>query len=187
MQKNFLPKYLHTFLIVFTSAIIAHICTVLYFQLIRLNPAYNQLIQTYPRAKFSEIAEKDLIFSNRDIFFKYYICPFNIPNKAIHILSKEAARNFWALSFYDNTGELVYSLNSELIHHKPLDIILSTPLQLSLVHKYYRDTHIYSADSTLMIARGITNGFAVLKAYAHTPDELKSVQSLISSTSCEII
>lgn len=187
MQKNFLAKYLHIFLIVLTSAIIAHICTVLYFQLIRQNPAYDRIIQSYPSAKFSEIAEKDPIFPNRDIFFKYYICPFNIRNKAIHILSKEATRNFWSLSFYDHTGDLVYSLNNELIHHRPLDIILATPLQISLVHKYYRDTHIYNADSTLMIARDITKGFAILKAYAHTPDELKKVQSLMGSTVCEII
>lgn len=187
MNKSPLPHYLYNFLIILIAAVISHICAVFFFQFIVSNPAYNKITHSYVMSHFSEIASQDTTLQPRDPFFKYYVCPFNIRNKSIHIFSKSTSPNFWSLAFYNQKGALVYSSNSELIPHKPLDIILSTPLQLSLLHKYYTEQHIYNATSTLMVARDIEKGIAVLKIYDRAPSELQNVQPFINSTACEII
>lgn len=153
-------KKLYAISLIIVTTIIFHILTIIYLAYVRPNKAYQLLSQKYPLDKFSMITNNEKNLKGKNSYFKYYICPFNIHNKALSITIPNVPTNFWALAIYNTQGNLVYSVNNNLIHHSELKLIMGQPMQLALLKKYYNNQNL--ANYTI-VPRDLEKGLSILQ------------------------
>lgn len=183
-MQNFSLKNLYYISLSIICAIIAHIIIILYLAFFSSNDTSAVLSKKYELYKFSELQNNEKNLKQRNSFFKYYICPFNIRHKALIVNIKNTGANFWALALYNHKANLIYSLNSELINHKDLNLIVGSQMEMSLLKKYYNN---HDLELSTIVPRPIEKGIAILKIYTSNNNELKQAQTLIQHASCKAL
>jgi len=178
---NISIKKLYFCALMFICIIIAHILTIIYLAYLSPNKTYQHLSNKYKLHRFSEIQNNEKSLKGQNSFFHYYICPFNVRHKTLCVTVKNNGAYFWALAFYNSKGNLVYSLNNHLMHHKDLNLIMGEPMELALLKKYYNKEDLASY---IIVPRNIEKGITILKIYANSMNEMKQAQALAQNARC---
>lgn len=115
-----------------------------------------------------------------DPYLETAVCAFDISAAPLRVAGANPGLPFWSLAVYDSGSNEVFSINDRTSVAGALDVVVATPMQMTLLRKNLPA----SANQSILVESAQTEGYVVLRALAPLPSFAEAVSQFLDKASC---
>lgn len=163
------------------GAALLHLVIILALPYFSERDAYTRVLAEGPRHVFHRLPDtRDRAgLVQDDPFIEASVCAYDISEKPIRIYA-QGNMPFWSLAIYDSASNEVFSINDRTSAAGILDVVVATPVQLSLLRKSLPEP---IAESILIETRQ-ADGYIVLRTMAPRQSFAQAASLFLSQAVC---
>ena len=114
-----------------------------------------------------------------DPFIEASVCAYDISQGPIRIYAQENVP-FWSLAIYDAASNEVFSINDRTAAAGILDVVLATPVQLTVLRKSLPDP----MSQSILVETQQADGYVILRTMLPQPSFAPATDSFLSQAVC---
>ena len=163
-------------------AVVVHILVVLTIPHNVVHSAYDQIEGFGPDLTFNllpDVIPETEPLPALDPAMKHAACRFQLTDGPV-LFTASIPVPFWSMGLFNESGEVVYSLNNRTAGSDILSMLVLTPEQLSIL----RENPPQDLEDLIVIEIPETNGFALLRAYVPNDWQADMVEAGLKSAYC---
>lgn len=163
------------------GAVLLHLVIILALPYFSERDAYTRVLAEGPRHVFHRLPDtRDRAgLVQDDPFLEASVCAYDISEAPIHLFAREKVP-FWSLAVYDSASNEVFSINDRTSAAGLLDVLLATPVQLTVMRKSLPE----QLADTILVETRQAEGYIVLRTMVPQPSFAPAADRFLSQATC---
>ncbi|KKX28084.1 DUF1254 domain-containing protein [Rhizobium sp. LC145] len=163
------------------GAALLHLVIVLSLPYFSERDAYTRVLAKGERHRFYPLAEKpdQAGLAKDDPFLEVAVCSFDIGSGPIRVMAPGNVP-FWSLAVYDGASNEVFSINDRTSVGGMLDVVIATPVQLTLLRKSLPEPIAES----ILVETQAAEGYIVLRSMVPQPSFAAPARQFLAQATC---
>jgi uncharacterized membrane protein len=181
MLRSFVPKLAMAIATGLIGAALLHLIIVLSLPAFSERDAYTRVLAEGERHRFYLLGEKPdrAGLAKDDPFIEVAVCSFDISSSPIRVTAPGDVP-FWSLAVYDGSSNEVFSINDRTSAGGILDMVVATPVQLTLLRKAMPEP----VSEAILVETQAAEGYIVLRSMAPQPSFSGAARQFLGQATC---
>jgi uncharacterized membrane protein len=164
------------------GAALLHLIIVLSLPYFSERDAYTRVLAEGDLGRFYRLGEKPdrAGLAKDDPFVELAVCAFDVSEGPVRIAATNAGVPFWSLAVYDSASNEVFSINDRTSAGGVLDVVVATPMQLTLMRKNLTG----SQSQSIVVETQAAEGYVVLRSLTPQRSFTDAVSQFLDRASC---
>ena len=182
MSRRFALHLLLTVAIGLVGAALLHLVIVLLLPQFSERDAYTRVLAKGEIQRFWRLGETPdkSGLAKDDPYLETAVCAFDLSESPIRVAGINPGVPFWSLAVYDSGSNEVFSINDRTSVAGALDVVLATPVQMTLLRKNLPA----SATQSILVESQSSDGYVVLRALSPQQSFSDAVSQFLDKASC---
>jgi uncharacterized membrane protein len=182
MPKRFALHLVLSVVVGLIGAALLHLIIVLLLPQFSDHDAYTRVLAEGESQRFWRLgASPDKAgLAKDDPYLETAVCAFDLSETPVRVAAANPGIPFWSLAVYDSGSNELFSINDRTAVAGALDVVLATPVQMTLLRKNLPA----SANQSILVENGSPDGYVVLRALAPRQSFADGVSEFLDKATC---
>jgi uncharacterized membrane protein len=182
MSRGHALQILMAIVIGLIGAALLHLVIVLLLPQFSERDAYTRVLAEGEIHRFYRLGEQPdrAGLAKDDPFVEVAVCAFDLSDSPLRLLGASAGVPFWSIGVYDSASNEVFSINDRTSAAGALDVVIATPVQLTLMRKNLPAPIAKS----ILVESQAAQGYVVLRGLVPQRSFGEAVSQFLGQSSC---